>query len=156
MQPLSRFIKIHHQVPKVMHLQFGRSCQNLSPWQSLELSDAGDWAHKAQKYFFLYSFPGLALWTVWLWGFITQVGCVMPLLTRSWNELVLLTWIGCQWTLLCHIAGISTLFKVLQGSSTGGFVRMDLFQRDLWWLHYMVWIPTVILQRAPDDRQLGL
>lgn len=81
-------------------------------------------------------------------AFISQVGHVMPLLTRSWNQPVLLTWSGCQWTLLCCIAGISALFKVLQGSSTGGFVKMDLFQRGCDCCIYMVWIPSVILQCA--------
>lgn len=60
------------QVPDVIQLQFCRShllYMNCGPWHSVELTDAGDWAHEVQKYFFLYSFPGLALWTVWLWSF---------------------------------------------------------------------------------------
>lgn len=76
--------------PNVIQLQFCRSgpfYKNQSLWRSLESTDAGDWAHQVQKYFFFCSSPGLALWTVGrLAGFgtlVIQVGHVVPLLSKS-------------------------------------------------------------------------
>lgn len=118
-------------------------------WELNSLAVIGiDWCwgwgpQGTEMYFiFLYSSPGLALWTVWLWSFHHSGRSCYA------SSYQVLKWAsvahpqaqtGCKWTLgaliLCYVASISMLCKVLDGSSmseaVGGFVWLGLFQSDV-------------------------